>query len=61
VLDVGSWDNSRGVLPAGQSGHPQSRHYFDQNAMWRQGQYRTLAYTRAAVNGAATSRQLLSP
>lgn len=61
VLDVGSWDNSRVVLPAGQSGHPMSRHYFDQNDLWRQGQYRSLVYSRAAVNGAATSRLLLAP
>lgn len=61
VLDVGGWDNSLGVLPNGQSGHPRSPHYFDQNELWRQGQYRPLPYTRAAVNGAATHRQLLSP
>jgi len=61
VLDVGSWDTSRVVLPTGQSGHPMSPHYFDQNELWRQGQYRSLAYSRAAVNGAAVSRQLLTP
>lgn len=61
VLDVGSWDTSQVVLPAGQSGHPMSPHYFDQNELWRQGHYRTLAYSRAAVNSAATSRQLLTP
>ncbi len=61
VLDVGSWDTSKVVLPAGQSGHPMSPHYFDQNDLWRQGEYRSLVYSRAAVNGAATSRQLLTP
>lgn len=61
VLDVGGWDYSKVVLPAGQSGHPLSPHYFDQNESWRQGQFRTLAYSRAAVNGAATSRQLFAP
>jgi len=61
VLDVGSWDQSKVVLPSGQSGHPMSPHYFDQNVLWRQGQYRPLAFSRAAVNGAATSRQLLTP
>jgi hypothetical protein len=29
--------------------------------MWRQGQYRALVFSRAAVNGAATHRQLLTP
>jgi penicillin G amidase len=61
VLDVGAWDDSKVALPAGQSGHPLSPHYFDQNELWRQGQYRTAAYSRAAVNGAAVSRQLLTP
>ncbi len=35
--------------------------YFDQNDMWRQGAYRSLVFSRAAVNGAATHRQLLTP
>ena len=43
VLDVGEWDNSRVVLPAGQSGHPLSPQYFDQNELWRTGQFRTVA------------------
>jgi penicillin amidase len=61
VLDVGNWDNSKVVLPGGQAGHPMSPHYFDQNEMWRRGAYRSLAFSRAAVNGAATHRQLLTP
>ena len=61
VLDVGGWDTSKVVLPVGQSGHPMSPHYFDQNDLWRRGEYRSLVYSRAAVNGAATHRQLLTP
>jgi penicillin amidase len=61
VLDVGSWDNSRVVLPAGQSGHPLSDLYFDQNELWRSGQFRALAYSRGAVDGAAAHRQVASP
>ena len=49
LFDVGAWDESRVVLPAGQSGHPLSPHYFDQNEMWRQGQYRPQPFSRAAV------------
>ena len=40
VLDVGGWDNSKVVLPTGQSGHPLSRGYFDQTELWRTGQDR---------------------
>ena len=61
VLDVGGWDESRVVLPAGQSGHPFSPHYFDQNDLWRQGQYRTQPFTRAAVDAARAHRLLLVP
>ena len=61
VFDVGGWDNSKVVLPTGQSGHPLSPNYFDQNELWRAGQFRSLAYSRAAVDGAAAHRQLLTP
>jgi penicillin amidase len=61
VLDVGGWDDSRVVLPAGQSGHPLSAHYFDQNDLWRQGQYRAQPFTRAAVDAARRHRLLLVP
>jgi penicillin amidase len=61
VLDVGGWDDSRVVLPAGQSGHPLSPHYFDQNDLWRQGQYRAQPFSRAAVDTARAHRLLLVP
>jgi penicillin amidase len=61
VFDVGAWDNSRVVLPAGQSGHPLSGQYFDQNELWRSGQYRALAYSRGAVDGQAVHRQVATP
>ena len=37
LFDVGQWDDSRVVMPAGQSGHPMSPFYFDQNETWRTG------------------------
>jgi penicillin G amidase len=61
VLDVGSWDNSQVVLPTGQSGHPLSPHYFDQNEMWRHGDYRPQPFTRVAVDAARTHRLFLLP
>jgi penicillin amidase len=61
VLDVGSWDDSRVVLPSGQSGHPLSAHYFDQNELWREGRYRSQPFSRAAVDGARAHRLLLTP
>ena len=61
LFEVGEWDRSRVILPAGQSGHPLSPYYFDQNSMWREGQYRTQPFSRAAVSAAAAHRLLLVP
>jgi penicillin amidase len=61
VFDVGEWDQARVVLPTGQSGHLMSPHYFDQNDLWRAGQYRTQPFTRNAVLAAQAHRLLLLP
>jgi penicillin amidase len=37
VVDVGAWDNSRWILPGGQSGNPFSLHYADQLPLWERG------------------------
>ena len=61
ILDVGEWDASLGVNISGQSGHPRSPHYFDQNRLWRQGEYRPLPFTRGAVEAATMSQLALVP
>jgi penicillin amidase len=61
ILDVGAWDNSRAVITTGQSGHARSPHYFDQNSLWRQGEYHTLPFSRQAVVAARTSQLVLIP
>jgi penicillin G amidase len=61
VLDVGNWDQSLVVNTTGQSGHPLSPHYFDQNALWSSGRYRTMPFSRSAVEKARASRLLLTP
>jgi penicillin G amidase len=61
VLDVGAWDRSVAVNTTGQSGHPQSPHYFDQNRLWRQGRYRALTFTREAIERATVSTLELIP
>lgn len=61
LFDVGEWDQSRVVLPAGQSGHLMSPHYFDQNELWRTGQYRTQPFSRQAVVAARAHQLLLVP
>jgi penicillin G amidase len=49
VLDVGNWDNSRAVNQPGQSGDPESPHYRDLAALWSEGKYFPLLYSRRAV------------
>ena len=43
IIDVGNWQESGFVLPAGQSGHFQSPHYGDQTLLWQTGQYLPLS------------------
>ena len=61
LLDVGAWDQSVAVNTTGQSGHAASPHYFDQNELWRTGQYHELPFTRGAVDAATVSRLALTP
>ena len=61
IFEVGNWDEARVILPAGQSGHPFSPFYFDQNEMWREGQYRRQPFSRDAVSAAAQHRLLFVP
>ena len=61
ILDVGRWDASRGVHTTGQSGHPASPHYDDQIALWLEGRYHPLAWSRAAVDEQAEARLTLEP
>ncbi len=61
LLYAGQWDESRVSMPSGQSGHPLSPHYFDQNAIWRDGRYRLQPFSRSAVQAASRHRLLLVP
>jgi penicillin G amidase len=61
VVSPGAWDETLASITTGQSGHPRSPHYFDQNALWAGVTHRTVAFSRAAVEQARTSRLLLVP
>jgi penicillin G amidase len=61
ILDVGAWDESLGVTPSGQSGHPGSPHYFDQNDLWRQVRYHPMPFSRQAVERATAAVLELVP
>jgi penicillin G amidase len=61
VFDVGAWQESRFVLPGGQSGNPLSPHYDDQLPLWRSGRSIPIAFTEHEVERAATSVLQLLP
>ena len=61
IIDVGEWDHTLAVNTTGQSGHPRSPHYFDQNPLWARTEYRPFPFSRAAVDAAKAHRLLLVP
>jgi penicillin amidase len=61
IIDLSDWDNSRMVIPTGQSGHPFDRHYQDQAELYNQGQYRQVHFSREAVEENAYSTLILQP
>jgi penicillin G amidase len=61
VFDVGEWQNSRFVLPGGQSGNPLSPHYGDLFALWQKGEGVPIAFTAEEVNAAAVETLELRP
>jgi penicillin amidase len=61
VYDLADLDESKGILPTGQSGNPASPHWNDQTDAWAAGELRLLPFTRAAVESAATDRLTIVP
>lgn len=61
VADLADWDASLGTNTPGQSGDPRDAHYRDLFGAWGEGRYFRIPYTRAAVERAAESRELLLP
>lgn len=49
IMDLSDWDNSRGVHPTGQSGHPASKHYDDQMPLWLNGKHHPLLWSREKI------------
>jgi penicillin amidase len=61
IVDVGNWDDSRFVIPLGQSGHPMSAHYDDLLPLWNEGRSVPMAFSEAAVRAAAWRTLTLRP
>jgi penicillin amidase len=61
IFDPGDWDAARVIIPAGQSGHPMSRHYADLAGTWRAGGYCPLLWSREAVERHTAAVLFLEP
>lgn len=61
IASPGNWDQTRHVIPLGQSGNPQSPFYKDQFEAWRTGTPAIFPFTKAAVEKAAKETILMTP
>jgi penicillin amidase len=61
ISDTADWDNSRSIIPTGQSGHPFSPYYDNQIEPWLAVTHHPLPFTQAAIERAAVHILLLNP
>jgi Protein related to penicillin acylase len=61
IIDLHDLDASQSIHSPGQSGQPGSPHYDDFIALWQNGQYHPMYYTRETVLQAAAERLTLTP
>ena len=61
VVDVGNWDESRFVLPGGQSGNPLSPYYADLLPLWQRGEGVPIAWSPTKVDQASRTVLRLVP
>ncbi|HXG55171.1 MAG TPA: penicillin acylase family protein, partial [Vicinamibacterales bacterium] len=61
IVDVSNWDRSLVINTPGQSAQPGSPYYSNLVNQWAQDRYFPLAFSRAAVDKAATHTLMLVP
>ena len=61
VIDVGEWDNSRFILPGGQSGNPVSTHYDDMTNLWLKGKGVPIHWTEESIANYGKHNLILIP
>ena len=59
--DTANWDDSLWVVPLGSSGHPGSRHYYDQAEAWRRVQMHPMRWDWDAIIDSSETHQTLQP
>jgi penicillin G amidase len=60
VWDTGNWDQSRAILPGGQSGHFNDPNYDDQISLYLNGKTRVVPWSPRAIDAAAVSKLTLT-
>ena len=61
VVDVGNWEESRFILPGGQSGNPLSPHYDDMIPLWQRGEGVPITWSPERVASVARDTLVLMP
>ena len=61
ILDFDDIDEAQMVIPAGQSGHPLSPHFFDFYDLWKRGEYWTVPFSEEKIKRRAVSKLQLLP
>ncbi len=61
VIDLSNWDRSMTINVPGESGQPGSEYYANLLPLWANGEYHTMAFSRAAVDRVAARRLRLLP
>lgn len=61
ILDLSDWDNSVAINVPGQSGQPGSPHYGDLLALWAEGKYFPLLFSREKIEQHLRQRLTLMP
>jgi penicillin amidase len=61
IVDLSDLDNSRFVIPTGESGNPQNPHYDDMMALWANGEYHAHNFSLEAIEAATVQTWTLNP
>lgn len=61
VIDMADIENSKSILPTGQSGNVMSRYYYDQAMMYNTGKMRKQKMNRAEIEANRIGRLVLQP
>lgn len=61
IVDMSNFDQSRAVMPTGQSGHPYHSHYDDMMTLWLNGLHHPMIFSQEAVEAASVDHLILKP